>query len=175
MNSKKIVVLLLALTVYVNYVMHFKKDIVKIEKQIVTIEKRTLKEEILSKEKEKYKDINSTKDYTYLFYDGKKLSYSEAMGAFQQDIQSSAKGASCTIVNTRWLDMPMNKERWYDLLSLKISLSCTPVQFMKFQNQSRKKSKLFVFNQLNFYKDRRKNLLRISVTATAYRSKKNEK
>jgi len=169
------IVLLLALTVYVNYVMHFKKDIVRIEKQIVTIEKRTVKEKILSKEKEKYKDINSTKDYSYLFYDGKKLSYSEAMGAFQQDIQSSAKEANCTIVNTRWLDMPMNKERWYDLLSLKISLSCTPVQFMKFQNDSRKKSKLFVFNQLNFSKERRKALLRISLTATAYRSKKNEK
>ena len=175
MNSKKIIVLLLALTVYVNYVMHFKKDVLKIEKQITMIEKRTLKEETLSKEKEKYKEINSTKDYTYLFYDGKKLSYSEAMGAFQQDIQSSAKEANCTIVNTRWLDMPMNKERWYDMLSLKISLSCTPVQFMNFQNHSRKKSKLFVFNQLNFFKERRKALLRISVTATAYRSKKNEK
>ena len=175
MNSKKVLVLLVALIVYVNYVMHFKKDVTKIEKQIVAIEQRIVKEERLTKEKDKYKDINSTKDYKHLFYNGKKLSYSEAMGAFQQDIQASAKEAKCTILNTRWLDMPMNNDRWYELLSLKISLSCTPVQFIDFQNHSRKKSKLFVFNQLNLYKDRRKNLLRISVTATAYRSKKNEK
>ena len=175
MNSKKIFILLFALIVYVNYSMHFKKDISKIENQISTIEMRTLKEEVLSKDKEKYKDINTTKEYEHLFYDGEKLSYSEAMGAFQQDVQSSAKEANCTIVHIQWQEMPLSKDRWYDTLSLKLSLSCRPKLFVRFEEHLHKKSKLFTFNQLNLSKLRRKNTLRISLRLMAYRSKANEK
>ena len=175
MNSKKIFVLLLALIVYVNYTMHFKKEIGKIENKISIIEMRTIKEENLSKEKDKYKDINTTKGYKYLFYDGETLSYSEAMGAFQQDIQFAAKEANCTIVSTQWQDMPMNKDKWYDTLSLKLALSCTPKVFMEFQHHTYAKAKLFTFNQLNLSKLRRKNTLRISLRVMAYRSKVNEK
>lgn len=175
MNTKKIFVLLLLLIVYVNYVMHFKKDVTKVEASIVNIEHRIKKEEILFKEKDKYKEINSTKEYTYLFYDGKTLSYSAAMGAFQQDIQSFAKVAKCTLSNTQWQDMPRSKERWYDTLRLRLSLQCTPKAFVDFQNHARKKSKIFIFNQINLLKDRRKNFLRITATVSAYRSKKNEK
>jgi len=155
--------------------MHFKKDIHKIENQISTIEMRTLKEENLSKEKYKYQEINTTKDYGHLFYDGEKLSYSEAMGAFQQDVQSSAKEANCTIANIQWQDMPLSKDKWYDTLSLKLSLSCRPKVFMIFQEHMHKKSKLFTFNQVNLSKVRRKNTLRISLRLMAYRSKANEK
>lgn len=174
MNTKKIFILLFALIVYVNYVMHFKKDISKVEKQIATIENRITKEEKLFKEKAHYTEINSTKDYTYLFYDGKKLSYSEAMGMFQQDIQSSSKEANCSISNIQWQEMPLNKDRWYDVLSLRLSLTCTPQNFILFQRYSRKKSKFFIFNQIHLSKQRRKNLLRISMMVNAYRSKKDE-
>ena len=175
MNAKKIFVLLLLLIVYVNYVMHFKKDVNKVKSTIASIEQRVIKEEILFKEKDQYKELNSTKDYSYLFYEGKTLSYSSAMAAFQQDIQSFVKEANCTLSNTQWQDMPMNKERWYDVLSLRLSLECTPKAFVSFQNHARKKSKFFIFNQINLSKDRRKNFLRISTTVSAYRSQKNEK
>lgn len=168
-------VLLLMLIVYVNYVMHFQKDVHKIEKNIINIEQRILKEEKLFEEKDKYKELNSTKDYTYLFYDGNKHSYSASMGLFQQDLQSSAKEANCSVVNTQWQDMPKSKERSYDVLSLRLVLSCTPENFMKFQKHNRSKSKLLVFNQLNMRKERRKNALQISTTVVAYRSKANEK
>lgn len=155
--------------------MHFKEDVPKIEKKIAHIEQRILKEKRLFKEKDKFKEQNSTKDYTHLFYDGKNLPYSSAMGAFQQEVQSSAKEHNCTVVNIQWQDMPQIKERFYDKLSLRLSLEATPKDFMAFQNSLRRKSKFFIFNQINFYKDRRKNFLRISATLVAYRSKKDEK
>jgi len=175
MNVKKIFVLLLALIIYVNYTMHFKKDIAKIENQISNIEMRTLKEEKLSQEKEQYENLNTTKEYSHLFYEGANLSYSEAMGAFQQDIQSAAKEVNCTIIGTQWQDMPVSKDAWYDVLSLRLSLSCTPKIFMEFQGHMYEKSKLFTFNQLKLSKVKRKNDLRISLMLTAYRSRVNEK
>lgn len=175
MNTKKLLVLLMLLIVYVNYVMHFKKDVTKLEANIANIEQRIKKEEILFKEKDRYKDINSTKEYTYLFYNGEKLSYSAAMGAFQQDIQSFVKKANCTLSNTQWQDMPISKDRWYDTLRLRLSLQCTPKAFVDFQNRAREKSKLFIVNQINFSKARRKSYLNISMIISAYRSKKDEK
>ncbi|MEA2047503.1 MAG: hypothetical protein U9O64_03550 [Campylobacterota bacterium] len=174
MNVKKIFVLLLILIIYVNYVMHFKKEVSRIESTISSIEQRIVKEEILFKEKDQYKEMNSTKEYSYLFYDGKNFSYSSAMGTFQQDIQSFAKEANCTISNIQWQDMPQSKERWYDVLRLRVSLECTPKAFVGFQNYARAKSKFFIFNQITLLKKRRKNLLTVSMTITAYRSKKNE-
>lgn len=163
------------LIIYVNYQMHFKEDVHKIERNIVHIEQRTLKEEQLFKEKDKFKEQNSTKDYAYLFYDGASLSYSSAMGAFQQEVQASAKEHNCTVASIQWQDMPQIKERFYDKLALRLSLEATPKDFMAFQNHLRKKSKFFIFNQINIYKDRRKNFLRISAMVSAYRSKKDEK
>jgi len=173
-NIKKIFILLFALTIYVNYVMHFQKDVSKLERKIVNIEHRIIKEEKLFEEKSQYKDINSSKEYGYLFYDGTKLSYSEAMGLFQQNIQSFAQESNCTIINSQWQDMPMNKDIWYDILSLRVSLECKPKAFISFQNHARLKKKLFIFNQLKLFKDRRKNFLRITTIISAYRSKKDE-
>ena len=174
MNIKKIVVLLFVLIIYVNYTMHFRKDITKIEKNISNIENRILKEEKLLKEKKKYKEINTTKDYTYLFYDGISLSYSATMGKFQQLVEATAKDTNCTLVNTQWQDMPIS-EKEYDTLSLKLTFQATPKSFLKFQNKLRKTSKLFNFTQLRIIKNRRKNFLTIMTTVYAYRSKKNEK
>jgi len=168
-------VLLFMLIVYVNYVMHFQQDVDKIEKSIVNIQQRTLKEEKLFEEKEKFKDINVTKGYKHLFYEGVKHSYSESMGIFQQDVQLAAKETNCTIVNTQWQDMPKDKERGYEVLSLRFILNATPENFVKFQAHLRKKPQLFLFNQLSMVKERRKNALRISVTLFAYRSSENEK
>jgi len=175
MNSKKMIVLLFSLILYVNYVMHFKKDIPKLERSIVNNLNRTLKEERLFKEKDQYKDINSSKDYSYLFYDGNKLPYSSAMGELQQFIQSSAKEAHCKLLNTQWQDMPSRNDKKYDVLSLKLFFNCEPKEFIIFANLVRKKSKLLVFTQLRLLKNRRKNFLTISTTLYAYRSKKNEK
>ena len=171
MNNQKIVVLLFMLIVYVNYVMHFKKDVHKLEKSIVNIKQRIAKEEQLFKNKEKYKDINSTKDYSYLFYNGKEYSYSETMSKFQQDIESVAKKKKCTVTNTRWQDMPKIKDRTYDLMSLNLTLYCTPQKFIEFQNQIRQLQKLLIFNQIDIFKEQRKNLLRIRTRVVAYRSK----
>ena len=174
MNSKKILILLIILIVYVNF-MNQKKDISKMEKSIINTQNRINKEDKLFKEKSIYQDINTTRDYSYLFYDGKKLSYSESMGLFQQDIQASAKKVSCSLGNTNWQDMPINKNRWYDILSLRVTLECKPKAFLNFIDDIRDKFKLFSFSQLHLSKDRRKNSLHISATISAYRSKKSEK
>ena len=175
MNIKKVMVLLFILIVYVNYNMHFKKDIFKIEKNILNIKSRILQEKKLLKEKKHYEEINSTIDYSYLFYNGANLSYSSTMGEFQQLVQVIAKETKCKLLNTQWQDMPINKEKDYDVLSLKLSFGCTPKAFIKFQNKLRTKSRLFNFTELRITKSRRKNFLNIITTLHAYRSKKNEK
>jgi len=175
MNIKKVMVLLFVLIVYVNYNMHFKKDISKIEKNIANIENRILQEEKLLREKEHYAEINTTKDYSYLFYNGVNLSYSSTMGEFQQFVQVTVKETQCKLLNTQWQDMPMSKEKEYDILSLKLSFGCKPNDFIKFQNLLKRKSKLFNFIELRVTKSRRKNFLNIITTLHAYRSKKNEK
>ena len=159
------------LIIYVNYNIHFKKDIHTMEKRIVNIKQRIIKEEQLSKNKDKYKDINSTKDYTYLFFDGTKTPYSETMSQFQKEIESAAKEGKCSIVNIRWQDMPKVKDRIYDLMSLNLTLSCTPKEFIAFQNQIRQLKKLFIFNRIDIVKEQRRNLLRIRTRVVAYRSK----
>jgi len=174
-DSKKLLAILGILIIYVNYEMHFKEDVSKIQKNIVHIKQRIIREERLFKEKDKFKEQNSSKDYAYLFYDGEKMSYSTAMGIFQKDVQSAAKEHNCTVVTIQWQDMPQIKDRFYDTLSLRLSFEATPKDFIDFQNTLRKKSKFYIFNQINFYKDRRKNFLRISAILKAYRSKKNEK
>jgi hypothetical protein len=155
--------------------MHFKKDIIKLERNIVNTENRILKEKKLFEEKKKYSDINVTKDYTYLFFDGTKLSYSTAMGEFQQLLGVISKETNCTVLNTQWQDMPMNKKVAYDVLSLKLFFQCKPKSFITFQNHLRKTSKLFVFDQLKLIKNRRKNVLNINATVYAFRSKEYEK
>lgn len=167
-------VLLFALIVYVNYNLHFKKDIEKIEKNIDIIEHRIIKEKKLLKEKKNYKDIHESKDFSYLFYDGKNLPYSATMGEFQQLIQLTAKATKCKLLNTQWQDMPINKEKDYDVLSLKLSFTCSPEAFINFQNQLRKKSKLLNFMNLRISKNRRKNFVNIMTTVYGYRSKKDE-
>lgn len=174
MNHKKILVLLLTVTIYINYINYIKKDSNKLQSQISNIENRTLKEEKLFKQKDSFKDINSTKEYSFLFYDGAKFSYSQAMGEFQKNMESSIKGNG-TIENIQWQDMPMNKDKWYDTLSLRISFNCTAEEFIRFQNNNRKISKLFHFTQLRIVKMKRKNFLKINTTVIAYRIKKNEK
>lgn len=155
--------------------MHFKKDVGKMEKKIINIEKRTAKEEKLFQEKDRYKDIHSTKEYMNLFVDGNKHSYSEAMGLFQQEIQTLAKEANCNVINTQWQEMPVGKDRWYGVLSLRVSLTCTPQSFMLFQNQSRANTTLFTFNRLTLSKHKKNDFLQISTTIYAYRSNPDEK
>ena len=175
MNSKKIVVLLFMLIVYVNYVMHFKEDVSKMQRQIVAIESRTVKEQRLTKEKKAYKDVNTTKSYSGLFYNGSEASYSQNMGLFQQDVESAAKEAHCTVSNIQWQEIAVADKSWYDLLSLRVTTECQPKALLTFLDNTRKDSKLIVFNQLMLNKVRRKPLLRMNATLFAYRSKKNEK
>jgi len=163
------------LIIYVNYVMHFKKDVSKIEKRIINIENRTLKEEILTKEKKRYKEINTTKEYFNYFYSGEKDSYSKSMGIFQQNVESAAKEANCTVASIQWQDIPIDKKIWYDTLSLKLTLECQPKAFFYFLSETREISKLITLSELRVNKIRRKNFLRITLTLFAYRSKKDEK
>jgi len=169
------IVLLFTLTLYVNYVMHFKKDISKVERSIIMTEQRILKEEKLFEEREFYSDINATKDYNYLFFDGKKNAYSSTMGEFQQLIGTVAKESNCKITNTQWQDMPMNMKKQYTILSLKIFFECKAQSFIDFQNNLRKKDKLLFFKQLHFMKNRRKNFLNIRTVVYAFRSREDEK
>lgn len=175
MNSKKIAILLVVLIFYVNYSIHFKKDISKIEQNIFIIKGRILTEKKLFLNRKKYLDINLTKDYSYLFFDSKKKSYSTSMGEFQQLLEVNAKKNHCTIVNTQWQDVPIDKNRTYDILSLKLILECRPKDFIFFQNTLRDKKKLFVFNSLYLRKNRKNNFLNIDTTVYAFRSRENEK
>lgn len=174
MNRNKLLIVLLTFTVYVNYSNYFKIDTNKLEITIESLNKRIIKEERLFSKKEYIKDINGSKDYSIYFFDGKKYSYSEAMGEFQKSIEKAAKGL-CSIVNIQWKEMPVASETNYDILGLRLNLECTAKNFILFHQNNRKNSKLLYFNQLRMSKMNRKNLLTIRTEVSAYRSKNEEK
>lgn len=173
-DTKKLLLFLLVLVLYVNYNNYFKEDNHKLSQRIETTKERTQRERDFSLNSKNDKEDNRSKDYGYLFVKANKESYAQSMGKFEKKIEKISKGF-CEIASTRWKEMPLKKESWYDVLGLKISFHCTPQNFMKFQNRLRQEREIFYFNQFNIYKDRRRNYLTIATEVFTYRIKKDEK
>lgn len=168
MNQKKIIILLLAITIYINYKNYIEEDTQKIKNKIMYIKKRIMKEKQLSNTKQKKVILH---DYQDLMYNGNNISYSEAMGKFQQIIEKTAKPA-CKILSIKWTDKQNIEENWYQSLNINLSLQCTPKAFIEFNNNLKKSKYLITLKQLHIIRERKEDAIRILVQVVSYRTKK---
>ena len=165
MNNYKLLLLLLSVVIFVNYVNYMVPDRDKLHKKI----------ELLSYKIDKEKRLDSIKTDTKklqlplatLFYDGKKFNYSQAMGDFQESITKAAK-ANCSIKRLKWAQVPLST-KWYDVLKIDTSLECTPKNMFLFMNKLRKNRKIYNIKNFTIYKMRNKPMLQLHMQLMSYR------
>lgn len=166
MNVKKLLVLLITFVIFVNYNNYFKKDTTKLYQQVLMLQgniktQKELSSQEINLAKKKEKEL---KNY---FYDGKKYSYSQAMGAMQENITSSAKGV-CQEPNIHWSQSPQ-KGAQLEKLRMDVSLRCDADMFNTFIANLKSKKKIYVLENLKISPNKRKNNLSISMQLAGYR------
>ena len=183
MSYKKLLVLLVVFTLYVNYTNYLEKDTKKLFNQISYMKSKIEQEkkfnQNVSLEKQFLLDQNGS--YLSLFYNGVKLSYSQSMGEMQKGLEKSLS-KNCKISNIQWRQTISGKDKWYDNLRFNLTLFCkTPNDFILFQNNLRDTYKLFTYEELRLRKSirnrrfRTKDGIKIYMQLIGYRSKSNEK
>ena len=162
MKNPKILVLLVSLVVFINYINYMVPDRAKLYQKITLLHQKIKKDEKLNNEKI---DIKTLKlDYDKLFFDTTS-SYSQAMGKFQEMITKSAKG-SCKVSRLKWAQVPISS-KWYDILRIDLSLECSPKSTFKFINNLRSNDKIFYLETLKVYNVKGK--LRVNLQLITYR------
>jgi len=164
-NMTKVLVLLIALIVYINYQNYIKEDSQKLHREILSLQTNIARE--IDIEKQHYTEQNLSLDYSQLMFDGKKYSYSQAMGAMQNELTASAKGL-CSVKQMKWAQVPSH-DGWYDKLRMNVSISCTPNNFMKFSNAMKKNSILFKIETFRATRDRNEPSLNLNIQVVAFR------
>jgi len=162
-NNTKILVLLIALVTYINYQNYFKVDIRHLAKKIDNLKSNIKREE-------KIKDENLSKNafslnYENLFFNGKKESYSQAMGHMQKEVADALNGV-CRIENIKWAEAPISYE-WYDELAMNISLTCSPKNFLIAVNRFNKTKKLYKVKSITMRRNitKQKNIIFLKLLA----------
>lgn len=168
MDSKKILLLLIVLIFYVNYENYMKKDTSKLHREIATL-KANIKRE------QKIQDDNLTKkslqvEYEKIAFNGKKYTYSKAMGRMQNQINKAAKG-SCTVKRIKWAQVA-NTKGWYDKLRMNLSLSCSVKNLFIFTNKLKKLNEIYVIENTRITRDTKRSLLNINMQLAAFRTHK---
>jgi len=166
MENKKLLILLVAFVVLVNYINYFLPDRDKLHKQELLLEKKIAKEKLLNTKKIDPKELEFP--YEGYFYDGKKLNYSQAMGKLQELLNKSAKGL-CDVKHLRWAQVPASKEK-YQPLKIHLSLGCTPKNGFKFMNKLKDEKKLLKIENIRISKPRREAKVNMVMQIVAYRS-----
>jgi len=172
MNQTKLLVLLISLVLLINYVNYFKIDTHKIIKKIDFVEYRILKEEALTKQfakKREIKDTNSFDEYKTYMYDAKQTNYSQAMGKFQKHITAALKG-QCSSKNMQW-SHSAKTDLWYERLAISTKLECRPSEFLNFVKKLRDTDKLITIERFKAYRDRKRAVVHFDLNLIAYRLK----
>lgn len=168
MDSKKILLLLIAFIVYTNYENYYKEDVSKLHRQIANL--KTNIEREVEVQKENHTKESLLIDYSEVTFDGKKHNYSQAMGEMQNQINEAAKDV-CTINTLKWAQVPSTEE-WYDKLRMNLSLSCKPKDLFIFADRLKEKPTIFTVENFRVTKDKRKTLLNINLQLVAFRTVK---
>ena len=171
MQNPKILLLLFMLVVFVNYNNYILPDRDKQHSQLIYLKQKIEKEKKLNAKKIDSKQLKLS--YDTMFFNGEKFNYSQAMGKFQDILNTSAKGL-CKVTYLKWAQMPLSKER-YTPLRINTSFECHPKNFFKFLNRLRTKSYLITAENIKFFKIQRKSTLSIRVQFTAYRKNNADK
>ncbi len=165
MNLKKLIPLLAALLILVNYENYFKVDQKKLAQKATMLIQRIHHEEYIKEvysNKTLYDELQETSPYHKLMFDGKSLSYSQTMGAFQNLITQAAKDR-CKIISLKWGQSEKN-ERWYDTLRMRFRAECSPKDFIAFTNHLRDSHKLIKIESFLAIKKSSSNLSRLERT-----------
>ena len=162
MNIKKLIPLLAALLILVNYENYFKIDQKKLAQKARMLTQRIHHEQYIKEvysNKTLYDELQKSSPYRELMFDGETLSYSQAMGAFQNLITQAAKG-SCKITSLKW-GQSEKSERWYDTLRMRFSAECSPKDFITYTNRLRDSHKLIKIESFLAVKNTSSNLTRL--------------
>ena len=164
-NMTKVLVLLIAFIIYTNYENYMKKDTTKLHREVLSLQTNIARE--INIAKQHYTKESLLLDYSKLTFDGKKYSYSQAMGEMQNQLSSSADGL-CNVKRMKWAQVP-SRDGWYDKLRMNVSLSCTPNNLIKLTNALKAKPTIYNVENFRVTRDRNKALLNITIQLVAFR------
>lgn len=165
MNNTKVLLLLVVFVVFVNYLNYFMPDREKLHQRTELLRYKIEKEKHLDTQKPN--DAKLQLPIKELFYDGKRLNYSQAMGDFQERITKAAKGM-CRIIRTKWAQVP-SSTKWYDTLKIDTVVECTPKNMFLFINKLREDSKIYNIKNIMVVKSRREPKLQLHMQLVTYR------
>lgn len=167
LNNTKILVLLVALMLYVNYQNYMKGDVVKLHREIATLQTNIEREKNIA-------EGNYTKEalklsYDELLFDGKLFNYSTAMGKMQEIIHEAAK-ENCDIKYIKWAQASLTKT-WYDKLRMDLSLDCEPQKFFVFVDELQKHKILYIAENSTILRYNNQSKLNIRMQFITFRKK----
>ena len=166
MNIKKLLLLLVALMIYINYQNYIKEDTTKLYHQALMLQdKITTQQTLFATQADSTQNLGVT--LQKYFYDGAKQSYSQAMGAMQEHITQSAKDI-CQEPNINWAQAPQESAK-FEKLRINFALRCDATMLSKFIANLKAKEKIYTIENLKISKDRRKNHLVVSMQIIGYR------
>jgi len=165
MKDFKVLVSLIVLVFFVNYINYMMPNRDKLDRKINLLESKIEREKQLNMEKLNPKDLEFS--YEKFFFNAQKYNYSQAMGKFQEIINKSTKSI-CNVHKLQWAQVPTN-EKNYDILKINITLECTPKNIFAFVNKLRKNDILFYMENVKIYKIGKKPVLNISMQIESFR------
>ena len=162
MNLKKLLPLLAALLVLINYENYFKGDQKKLAQKAVMLTQRIHHERYIKEvysNKTLLQELQKSSPYSELMFDGRTQSYSQAMGAFQNLITEADK-ENCKVSSLKW-SQSEKSELWYDKLRMNFRAECSPKDFITYTNRLRNSHKLITIESFSALKKGNANLSRI--------------
>ena len=170
LDKKKLLLLLGALVVLVNYINYFKPDSKRLYRQLHLLEAKINIEKELSKLQIEPRELKLPQ--MELFFD-KNISYSQAMGRLQKIIQSSARGI-CDMGRVSWAQLPLSNQ-YYDYLKISFTIKCEAKNIFKFANRLKSHKKIILFENFRVTRgtrrDKQKRQIVLSAQTVAFRIK----
>ncbi len=164
-DIKKLLTLLIGLVLYINYQNYLKPNTKKLRTQNQTLKTNTAREIEIQNKSHTKKSLALT--YGKILFDGKKYSYSKAMGEMQNHIYAAAKGG-CEVRSVKWAQVP-NTKLWYDKLRMNTRLNCTPKQLLSFTNRLKNKKVIYLAENFTAQRYRKKPYLDVRLQLIGFR------
>jgi len=168
MESKNILILLISMTLLINFINYVDHDEDKTIKKIDTIKQRIAKEEALLKQKTSIDKL----DHSKLFFDSKKDN-NTLLGEFQKLIKTIAKESDFKITNITWGEPTHNEELSLTTIPLKLVAKSTPHHFEQFAKAIKTQKKIIKIDMITMGKSRKE--ISYQMYLFAYKKVKNEK
>ncbi|MEA3521615.1 MAG: hypothetical protein U9R50_01430 [Campylobacterota bacterium] len=174
MTYKKLLPLLLMVTLWINYENYIKVDEKKIKNKIALIKNRIARENKITNTFNSTsfnKTLKEKNPYLGMMYDAN-LSYSKAMGLFQNEVYD-ALDSRCKIENLTWASSSKT-QHWYERLRLEIRMECSPKGFTAFKNALHATGKIYKFENFRVIRNDKSKKLRLLYQLIGYKLRVND-